>query len=33
MSADARDLLVPGVGRDRRALQEHSTAFFRAMLR
>lgn len=31
--ADARFLLVPGVGHDRRALQEHTTAFFRDVLR
>jgi hypothetical protein len=31
--ADARFLLVPGVGHDRRALQVHTTAFFRAVLR
>ena len=31
--ADARFLLVPGVGHDRRALQEHTTVFFRDVLR
>ena len=31
--ADARFLLVPGVGHDRRALQQHTTEFFRAVLR